>query len=87
VTRLRRIESGAERVKVGGVSVLVTSDTGPLTFGFVHPQILLPKWFVELELAGQQLVIAHEREHVRRADPALLVFCAITTAAVPWNPD
>jgi TonB family protein len=41
---------------------------------------------LDLDQSEQQLVIAHEQEHVRGHDPALLAFAAVAVAAAPWNP-
>lgn len=84
--RLRRIRSSALVRNISGVRVAVTPSTGPLVVGVIRPEIILPAWVLELERSEQQLVIAHEQEHVCGRDPALLVFAAIAVAAAPWNP-
>ena len=84
--RLRRIGSTAEARDIDGVRVSMTADTGPLVVGVLRPQILIPKWVLELDRSEQQLVIAHEREHLRGRDPALLAFSALVVALTPWNP-
>jgi hypothetical protein len=52
----------------------------------MRPEIILPAWVLELDRSEQRLVIAHEQEHVRGHDPALLVFAAVAVAVVFWNP-
>jgi hypothetical protein len=84
--RLRRIGSAAEVGDIDGVRVSMTADTGPLVVGVLHPKILIPKWVLELDRSEQQLVIAHEREHLRGRDPALLALSALVVALTPWNP-
>jgi hypothetical protein len=84
--RLRRIRSSAQVRTVVGVRVAVTPNTGPLVVGVIRPEIILPAWVLELDRSEQQLVIAHEQEHVRGRDPALLAFAAVAVAVAPWNP-
>jgi hypothetical protein len=84
--RLRRIRSSAQVRSIGGVRVAITPSTGPLIIGVIHPEIILPAWVLDLDRSEQQLVIAHEQEHVRGRDPALLAFAAAAVAAAPWNP-
>jgi len=40
----------------------------PITFGWLRPVILLPKYFPELPEAQQRAVLTHELTHVRRRD-------------------
>jgi len=83
--RLRRIRSSAQVHTINGLRVAITPGTGPLVVGVIHPQIILPAWVLELRRSEQQLVIAHEQEHVRGRDPALLVVAAFAVALAPWN--
>ena len=83
--RLRRITWNAQFKNISGARVAVTPSTGPLVVGVIRPEIILPKWVLDLDLPEQQLVIAHEQEHVRGRDPALLVVAAVAVAALPWN--
>jgi TonB family protein len=84
--RLRRIRSAAELRDIEGVQVSVTPNTGPLVVGGLHPQILIPRWVLELDRSEQQLIVAHEQEHLRGRDPALLAFSALVVVITPWNP-
>jgi uncharacterized membrane protein YidH (DUF202 family) len=86
VLRLRRLESGAEIINVDGLDVLMTSNAGPLSFGIFRPRIIMPRWFLELGAIERELVVAHEREHLERADPTLVVFAALMAVFMPWNP-
>jgi TonB family protein len=52
----------------------------------MRPEIILPAWVLDLDRSDQRLVIAHEQEHVRGHDPALLVFAAVAVTVVFWNP-
>jgi TonB family protein len=40
----------------------------PVTFGFLHPIVLLPAGFPELDPAAQEAILCHEILHVRRHD-------------------
>jgi TonB family protein len=84
--RLRRIRTAAEVRDVDGVRVSITPNTGPLVVGVMHPQILIPRWVLELDHPERQLVVAHEQEHLRAHDPALLAFSALAAGLTPWNP-
>jgi len=84
--RLRRIRTAGKIFEIDGVSVCVTPSTGPLAAGLLHPQILLPKWALELEQSERQLVVAHEQAHLRTRDPALLAFSAFVVGLIPWSP-
>jgi beta-lactamase regulating signal transducer with metallopeptidase domain len=84
--RLRRIRSAAKVRDIDGVRVSVTPNTGPLVVGVLHPQILIPRWVLELDRLELQLVVAHEQEHLRARDPALLTLCALAVALTPRNP-
>jgi TonB family protein len=86
VVRLRRIRSAGEDRDIGGVRVSVTPSTGPLVVGVVHPRILVPRWVLDLDPSERQLVIAHEQEHLRARDPALLALGALAAVITPWNP-
>ncbi|HXG72273.1 MAG TPA: M56 family metallopeptidase [Gemmatimonadaceae bacterium] len=84
--KLRRITSRGQTCTVAGVRVVVTATTGPLVVGIFHPEIIVPTWVLELTPAEQQLVIAHEREHLRGRDPALLACAAVVVVLASWNP-
>lgn len=49
---------------------LLTSDeiTGPVTFGFFRPVILLPSGFGDLADALRETILCHETLHIRRKD-------------------
>jgi TonB family protein len=70
---------------IDGLDVAVTSGAGPLVVGVFHPQIIVPAWVLELDRWEQQLVIAHELEHVRGRDPTLLAVGAFAVVLAPWN--
>lgn len=60
---------------------------GPLVIGIVHPQIVVPLDFEDRYTATEQeVVITHERMHVRRGDPIANAICALLRCALWFNP-
>ncbi len=82
---LHRIARNAEPQKVVGRTVLITSSVGPAAFGIVRPRIVLPRWSLELDTTMRELVVRHEVEHVKSADPAVLTIAWLLVALFPWN--
>ena len=76
----------ARPVRLQGHSVLVTDRLGPAVAGLRRPVVLVPPWVLALDHASQQLLLAHEAEHVRAHDSRLLTAGALVAALVPWNP-
>jgi len=60
--------------------------TSPVTVGILRPAILLPVDWREWELAKLDAVLAHERSHIRRRDPAVQVLSAIHRALLWYSP-
>lgn len=58
----------------------------PLTLGMVRPAIVLPVGWREWEARKIEAVLAHERSHVRRFDPAVQVLSAIHRALLWHSP-
>lgn len=52
----------------------------------LHPRIVLPRWALGLDEARRDLVLAHEREHIKAGDSAILTMSRALTALAPWNP-
>jgi len=73
------------RAEVEGRAVLVATDTGPAVIGWRRMQVVLPAWVLELNSDTRQLILAHEEEHIRRGDPALLLGGLVAALLVPWN--
>ncbi len=86
VFALRGIARRAESRTVDGRPVLITPGIGPAAFGIVRPRIVLPRWSLELDTPLRALVVRHEVEHVRCADPAVLTIGWLIAALLPWNP-
>ncbi len=74
------------RAVVGGSPVLMSGDTGPAVLGIVSPAIALPSWALELDDDSLDIVLQHEREHVRARDPWLVYLGALGTVVMPWHP-
>ena len=66
--------------------VRVAPDVGPAVIGVIRPDIVVPRWLLARSDDEQQLVIAHETEHVRARDPMLLALGCAVAAILPWNP-
>ncbi|MHB1097710.1 MAG: TonB family protein [Gemmatimonadaceae bacterium] len=82
---LHRLARRAEPQTVVGRDVLITSGVGPAAFGIVRPRIVLPRWSLELDTPMRELVVRHEVEHLRSADPAVLTIAWLFVALFPWN--
>ena len=85
-SRLRTIALAARHAELNGLPVLVTPSAGPFTFGVIRPQILLPEWLSEFDADARRVALAHEEQHLRHGDPAMLVFGAAMNVVMPWNP-
>jgi TonB family protein len=83
--RLRDERKRAEASRVAGYSVLLTERTGPAVAGIRMPVVFVPRWVLALDEPSQRLLLAHEVEHVRRRDTALLFAGALAAALMPWN--
>ncbi len=84
-TRVLRARRQWTEEIVNGVPVLVSHDVGPAVLGIVNYSIVVPRWVLATTGPSRDLIISHEREHVRAADPALLLFGAVTLLLMPWN--
>jgi hypothetical protein len=51
----------------------------------VHYKIIVPAWVLTLSDAEQQVIVRHEQEHGRAADPGLLFAVSLLIAFQPWN--
>lgn len=84
--RTWRLRRDWEPVSVDGTDVLVSEGTGPAVVGLRRPRIVLPAWALELDATERSLILAHEEEHRRRGDPALLAASLAVPVLFPWNP-
>ena len=101
MARLRREQRGWNDGIVGGAPVWLSDSLGPAAVGIWRPRVVLPAWVLALDDSAQRAIVAHEAEHQRMHDPALLVWaaswrwcsCRGTPAcgwhgagcAMPWN--
>ncbi len=69
-----------------GMRIFVASKDGPAVVGVWRPRIVVPEWALDLEPRAVDLMLDHEREHQRAADPLLLHTALIVLVAMPWNP-
>ena len=83
--RFGRLRRGWPLADVGGANVRVAPDVGPAVIGVARPEIVVPTWLLQRTAREQALVVAHEAEHVRGRDPALLGAAWLLVALVPWN--
>jgi bla regulator protein blaR1 len=61
--------------------------SGPLVIGIVRPQIVVPLDFEDRYTPTErEIVIAHERMHVRRGDPIANAICALLRSTLWFNP-
>jgi beta-lactamase regulating signal transducer with metallopeptidase domain/outer membrane biosynthesis protein TonB len=82
---LHRLARSAEPQTVVGRDVLITPGVGPAAFGILRPRIVLPQWSLELDTPMREMVVRHEVEHVKSADPAVLTVAWLLVALFPWN--
>ncbi len=83
--RLRRLCAGWPTVRLEGGEVVLSTGAGPLVVGLRRPRVVVPAWVVSAPAAERQMVLAHEREHVRAGDARLLAAAALVPALAPWN--
>jgi beta-lactamase regulating signal transducer with metallopeptidase domain len=83
--RISRMRPRWREGLVAGVPVMFSHDVGPAVVGLVHHCIVVPTWIETLDGRQQQIVLAHEREHVRAGDPLLLWSATLLVSLMPWN--
>jgi RND family efflux transporter MFP subunit len=70
-----------------GIPILESSGViAPVTLGIAHPAIVLPGDWREWHEAKLNAVLAHERAHIRRYDPAAQLISAIHRAVLWHSP-
>ena len=84
--RLRRERLRAQPTELAGQPALVSETIGPAVAGLRAPVVFVPKWVLALDEPSQHLLMAHEMEHVRKRDTAMLFAGALGVALTPWNP-
>jgi TonB-dependent SusC/RagA subfamily outer membrane receptor len=83
--RLRRSRRAWSPGRIDGTAVYVSERGGPAVVGVLRPSIVVPEWLLGERDSAQRMVLLHEREHVRAADPLLLAVAPLLAAALPWN--
>src|SRR5579872_2498573 len=78
--RARRLRSRANVRDGKGIS---SECACPITVGWLHPVVILPKNWQEWPQQQLDAVLTHEREHVRRRDP-LIQWLALVNRALFW---
>ena len=71
---------------MAGTAVYISEDSGPAVVGLLRPHIVVPRWLTKSSPGDQELVIAHERSHLRAYDTQLLTIAVCLLACMPWNP-
>ena len=84
--RIRRARRDWAETELFGTQVRIAPDVGPAVVGVVRPQIVVPRWLLGRSTDEQQLVLAHEREHLDARDHLLLGAGSLIVALVPWHP-
>lgn len=77
---------GWEEGSLLGRRVMWSRDSGPAVVGLVTSRIVLPAWVAGAGRARQELVLAHEEEHLGAHDVQLRFLAALLLFAFPWNP-
>ena len=85
VRRLAAERRSWDRLELEQGVVRVSIDTGPAAVGVFRPEIVVPRWFMDLPAAEQAVLIRHEAEHVRARDAWLLLGGLVALVLVPWN--
>ncbi len=83
--RTRRLRAEWKEGRVRETSVLLSDDLGPAVVGFFNSIIVLPRWCREVDPDRQDLILAHELEHLRAGDLRVLFISLLAVLAMPWN--
>ena len=83
--RHRGLVATSRACVLAGSAVRVSERFGPAVIGVTKPVIVVPQWLLARSDEEQQLVIAHEREHIGTHDPLLLLLAAGLIVLMPWN--
>ena len=84
--RLMRVVRASQPGSLGHRSVLWSRDTGPTIVGVLRPRVVLPTWARAIGRKEQELILAHEEEHIRAGDARLRLLMMLPLFVFPWNP-
>ncbi len=83
----RFLDGLGQLVEKGGIVHTASESGGPAIIGIWRPRIIVPSDFSTRYTAHEQsLILAHEREHARRRDPACNAICALIQCVFWFNP-
>ncbi len=83
--RTRRLRAEWKEGRIRETTVLLSDDLGPAVVGFFNSIIVLPRWCREVDPDRQDLILAHELEHLRAGDLRVLFISLLAVLAMPWN--
>ncbi len=84
--RLARARRRWVPAQVAQQNVFMSEQFGPAVFGFIAPRIVVPRWVGDTAREEQELIVLHEREHIRARDQLQLLLAIVATVLMPWNP-
>ncbi len=84
-TRLIALRRRWRQATIDGRSVLMSQNVGPAVVGVWFPRVVLPEWALELPASDRELMLAHEEQHLRAADPAVIAAGFVLVLLAPWN--
>lgn len=85
----RRFIAGLGTMSEAGGAGFFTADStsGPVVIGILRPRIVVPSDFAtRYELRERELILAHERMHIRRGDLLANAICALARCIFWFNP-
>lgn len=82
--RLRRASDDWLPSDGGEEDCYITPSLGPGVTGVVRQRILLPQWVMGLSAEEQEMILSHEREHIRAGDNPLLAAGFGLVVLFPW---
>lgn len=83
--RLRKHARSWMPANVAGCRVLLSDSAGPAVVGVLRARIVAPQWLVDMPRRKQDIVLAHEEEHIMAGDPLLLATALALLVVMPWN--
>lgn len=84
--RVRARTARARRSVLDGVPVRIDDSLGPAASPFHGGEIIVPTWLESVDTSLRGLVLTHEQQHLRTADPIVLFVATAIVALFPWSP-